>query len=104
MTTSRMGIMGSLRVSNFSLIWVTRVAFLGCGCMANSSSNVLVKDYHARQVSRAAVFVCKSWYGCGINKLRAERAYRGNPSIKESHPWLFTHGKGWETGAIRRSR
>jgi len=28
MTTSRMGIMGSLRVSNFSLAWVTRVPFV----------------------------------------------------------------------------
>src|SRR5438270_13718382 len=64
MTTSRMGIMGSLRVSNFSLICVTSRLF-GSVCLDDSSSTVLFKDYHVMQARGAKVIVgiwlCKLW-------------------------------------------
>src|SRR5258708_17901648 len=50
MTTSRMGIIGSLRVSNFSLFWVTLVR-LFCPVMTafdSAAALTTFQDYHRR--------------------------------------------------------
>jgi hypothetical protein len=53
--------------------------------MANSSSNVLVTDYHARQGRGTRVFMCKTWTGLW------------NQEVKEGD-WR------WITGVLGRSR
>src|SRR5258706_5490364 len=52
MTTSRMGIMGRLRVSNLSLVWVTQSACQGLGPKGLGAA-VFISAYHHESGPRA---------------------------------------------------
>jgi hypothetical protein len=72
-----MGIIGSLRVSNFSLVWVTdspffRVRFLQGPEDAFSSGNLLLVDYHGTQADGAKVLCGNPDLGRGFNGLNGE--------------------------------